>query len=311
MTSFTNYAEGVKTADFLKNFAYALRHPIEAKDFMMKHNGDFLRNRYESGFSEAMTAFMNDARDAAGAKFGLSPKAKFNLTNALSFLVRQGDLASLIYGGYGQFKSMLDSGMSVEEAKRKYEFYTLRSQQSGNAASISDWQQQRGFARLYLAFKNTSMQYTRKIADTIIMLNNGDISRTEGAKILTNYLLVQPALWVIAKNIFKSLIGLADDDDEFDDGVLEQLLVNPIEGVPLVGDMVRYAYREAAGERNYSLFSTPLLDDVERSFRKASKDEKDVYDYADVIIPFIEMLTSVPVATAKRYIKRIDESDGE
>lgn len=311
MTAFTNYAEGVKTSAFMKNFAYALRHPIEVKDFMMKHNGDFLRNRYESGFSEAMSAFINDAKETSGIRFGFSPKARFNLTNALSFLVRQGDLASLIYGGYGQFKTMLDSGMSVEEAKKKYEFYTLRSQQSGNAASISDWQQQRGFARLYLAFKNTSMQYTRKIADTIIMLNSGDISRTEGTKILTNYLLIQPSLWVIAKNIAKSLLGLADDDDEFDDGVLEQLLVNPIEGVPLIGDMVRWGYNEAAGEKNYSLFSTPLLDDVERSFRKASKEEKDVYDYADIIIPFIEMLTSVPVATAKRYIKKIDESDGE
>lgn len=311
LTSFTNYAEGVNLSAFIKNIGYALAHPIEVKDFMMKYNGDFLQHRYEAGFNEAMSRFIEGAKETNGKKFGLSAKAKFNYSNALSSFVRIGDLGAIIYGGYGQFKALLDSGMSVEEARRKFEFSTLRSQQSGNAASISDWQQQRGIARLYLAFKNASLQYTRKIADTVIMLQNGDISREEAAKVLTNYLLIQPAFWVIAKNIAKSLLGLGDDDDEFDDGVLEQLLVNPIDGVPFVSDMVRYAYREAAGEKNYSLFSTPLLDDVEKSFRKIGKEDKDFYDFADIVTPFIEMLTSAPAGTAKRYMKIYNEKWGE
>lgn len=311
LTSFTNYAEGVNLSAFIKNIGYALAHPIEVKDFMMKYNGDFLQHRYEAGFNEAMSRFIEGAKETNGKNFGLSAKAKFNYSNALSSFVRIGDLGAIIYGGYGQFKTLLDSGMSVEEARRKFEFSTLRSQQSGNAASISDWQQQRGIARLYLAFKNTSLQYTRKIADTVIMLQNGDISREEAAKVLTNYLLIQPAFWVIAKNIAKSLLGLGDDDDEFDDGVLEQLLANPIDGVPFVSDMVRYAYREAAGEKNYSLFSTPLLDDVEKSFRKIGKEDKDFYDFADIVTPFIEMLTSAPAGTAKRYMKIYNEKWGE
>lgn len=311
LTSFTNYAEGVNLSAFIKNIGYALAHPIEVKDFMMKYNGDFLQHRYEAGFNEAMSRFIEGAKETNGKKFGLSAKAKFNYSNALSSFVRIGDLGAIIYGGYGQFKALLDSGMSVEEARRKFEFSTLRSQQSGNAASISDWQQQRGIARLYLAFKNASLQYTRKIADTVIMLQNGDISREEAAKVLTNYLLIQPAFWVIAKNIAKSLLGLGDDDDEFDDGVLEQLLVNPIDGVPFVSDIVRYAYREAAGEKNYSLFSTPLLDDVEKSFRKIGKEDKDFYDFADIVTPFIEMLTSAPAGTAKRYMKIYNEKWGE
>lgn len=311
LTSFTNYAEGVNLSAFIKNIGYALAHPIEVKDFMMKYNGDFLQHRYEAGFNEAMSRFIEGAKETNGKNFGLSAKAKFNYSNALSSFVRIGDLGAIIYGGYGQFKTLLDSGMSVEEARRKFEFSTLRSQQSGNAASISDWQQQRGIARLYLAFKNTSLQYTRKIADTVIMLQNGDISREEAAKVLTNYLLIQPAFWVIAKNIAKSLLGLGDDDDEFDDGVLEQLLANPIDGVPFVSDMVRYAYREAAGEKNYSLFSTPLLDDVEKSFRKIGKKDKDFYDFADIVTPFIEMLTSAPAGTAKRYMKIYNEKWGE
>lgn len=311
LTSFTNYAEGVNLSAFIKNIGYALAHPIEVKDFMMKYNGDFLQHRYEAGFNEAMSRFIDGAKETNGKKFGLSAKAKFNYSNALSSFVRIGDLGAIIYGGYGQFKTLLDSGMSVEEARRKFEFSTLRSQQSGNAASISDWQQQRGFPRIYLAFKNASLQYTRKIADTVIMLQNGDISREEAAKVLTNYLLIQPAFWVIAKNIAKSLLGLGDDDDEFDDGVLEQLLVNPIDGVPFVSDMVRYAYREAAGEKNYSLFSTPLLDDVEKSFRKIGKEDKDFYDFADIVTPFIEMLTSAPAGTAKRYVKIYNEKWGE
>lgn len=116
---------------------------------------------------------------------------------------------------------------------------------------------------------------------------------------------------MIAKNVAKSLLGLGDDDDEFDDGVLEQLLLNPIDGVPIVSEMVRYAYREAAGKKNYSVFSTPLLDDVEKSFRKIGKEDKDFYDFADIVTPFIEMFTSAPAGTAKRYMKIYNEKWGE
>lgn len=311
LTSFTNYAEGVNTSDFIKNIGYALLHPKQAFDFMIKYNGDFIKHRYEAGYNEAMTSFIAQAQTASKSKYGVSAKTRFNYTNALSSFVRTGDIGAIIFGGYGQFKTMLDSGMSLEEAQKAFEFSTLRSQQSGNAASLSKFQQSKGFSRLFLSFKNTSQQYMRKIADTVIMLQNGDISKAEGAKILTNYLLIQPALWVFAKNVAKALLGLDDDDDKLTDGILEQILVNPIDAVPLLNDIIKATYKKASGEKVHQVFSTPLFDDLEKSWRKAWKEDKTMFDYADVIAPFIEMATSAPVGTAKRYVKALSDKWGE
>ena len=304
LTSFTNYAVDVPVKAYLKNFAYALRHPKEAFDFMMKHNKDFLMHRYESGFNEAMSRFIKDATEASNKKFGLSPKAQFGWSNALSSLVRLGDIGSLIFGGYGQFKTLLDNGMSIEEAKEKFEFSTLRSQQSGNAASISGWQRKQGVSRLLLSFKNTPMQYTRKIMDTVISLQNGDISKVQATKTLTNYLLIQPAIWVFVRNVVKDLLGLDDEDDEYTDGILEQILVNPIEAIPVVSDFVKAGYKAATDQYVYGVFSMPLLDDVEKSVKKMQKQEKDAFDWADIFIPYVEALTSAPVGTAKRYAQK-------
>ncbi len=303
LTSFTNYVEGVDAKQWLKNTLYAMRHPLEVKDFMMQHHGDFLMHRFESGFNEAMNRFIKEASSSQKSRFGLSPKARKSYSDVLSSFVRIGDLGAIIYGGYGQYKTMLDNGMSEAEAKRKFEFNTLRSQQSGNAASISLWQQNKGIARLFLSFKNTSLQYTRKIIDTIMMAKRGDMSMAEARKVLLNYVIIQPALWMVAKNIAKAILQLDDDDDKITDGVLEQVLVNPIESIPVVSDLVKAGMKAATDQPVYSVFSMPLLDDVEKSLRRAKKDDKTVYDYVDVVAPFIEMTTTLPVATAKRYIK--------
>lgn len=307
LTSFTNYVEGVDAKQWLKNTLYAMRHPLEVKDFMMQHHGDFLMHRFESGFNEAMNRFIKEASSSQKSRFGLSPKARKSYSDVLSSFVRIGDLGAIIYGGYGQYKTMLDNGMSEAEAKKKFEFNTLRSQQSGNAASISLWQQNKGIARLFLSFKNTSLQYTRKIIDTVMMAKRGDMSMAEARKVLLNYVIIQPALWMVAKNIAKAILQLDDDDDKITDGVLEQVLVNPIESIPVVSDLVKAGMKAATDQPVYSVFSMPLLDDVEKSLRRAKKDDKTVYDYVDVVAPFIEMTTTLPVATAKRYIKTWSE----
>lgn len=305
LTSFTNYAVDVPTKAYLKNFMYALRHPKEVFDFMMKHNKDFLMHRYESGFNEAMSRFITQAESLNSMKFGLSPKSKFGWANILSSLVRMGDMGSLIFGGYGQFKTMLDNGMSVEEAKKKFEFATLRSQQSGNAASIAKIQRvPNGLSMLFLPFKNTAMQYGRKIVDTVVSYQNGDITKAQATKTLTNYLFIQPALWVFIRNIAKDILGLDDEDDEYTDGILEQILVNPIEMIPFAGESFKAAYSIITDEKLYGVYSMPLFDDIEKSWRKLAKEEKDIFDWVDIISPVVEGLTATPIQTPKRYAQK-------
>lgn len=299
LTSITNYSEEVNTVDYYKNFVYGLSHPKEVISFMKKHAGDFLETRYKGGYSEALTHVQREAEQANKRKFKiLSDKAKYNVTNALTSFVRVGDLGAIMFGGYAEIQSNLKSGMSLEDAIKKFEFDTLRSQQSSNAASLSSFQKSTGFSRILLAFKNTQHQYFRKIVDSIIQYQRGEINATQCAKTILNYAVIQGSLYIIAKNAVKAAMGLTDDDDELTDGLLEQLVVGNLDAIPFLSDIAHYAYKRASGEFAGSLLSMPGLDDIERAIMKLYKEDKTIYDWVDVIAPLIEGTTATPV---KRY----------
>lgn len=299
LTSITNYSEEVNTVDYYKNFVYGLSHPKEVISFMKKHAGDFLETRYKGGYSEALTRVQREAEQANKRKFKiLSDKAKYNVTNALTSFVRVGDLGAIMFGGYAEIQSNLKSGMSLEDAIKKFEFDTLRSQQSSNAASLSSFQKSTGFSRILLAFKNTQHQYFRKIVDSIIQYQRGEINATQCAKTILNYAVIQGSLYIIAKNAVKAAMGLTDDDDELTDGLLEQLVVGNLDAIPFLSDIAHYAYKRASGEFAGSLLSMPGLDDIERAIMKLYKEDKTIYDWVDVIAPLIEGTTATPV---KRY----------
>lgn len=310
LTSITNYSEEVNTVEFYKNFSDGLAHPKETIKFMKKHTGDFLETRYKGGYSEALNRVQREAEQANKRKFKiLSDKAKYNVTNALTSFVRVGDMGSLIFGGYAQIQTNIKAGMSLDEAIKKFEFDTLRSQQSSNAASLSSFQKSRGFSRVLLAFKNTQHQYLRKIVDSIIQYQRGEIDAKQCAKTILNYAVIQGSLYIIAKNAVKMAFGLGDDDDELTDGLLEQLIVGNLDAIPFVSDIARYAYKKAAGEYTHGLLNMPGLDDVERAIMKLYKEDKDVYDWVDIIAPLIEGTTATPVKRYAGMLKKYMEDE--
>jgi len=308
LTSITNYSESIKTGQFYKNFAEGLSHPKKTIDYMKKVSGDFLESRYKGGYSEAVSRVLSEAESVNKKKFRvLSTGTKYNVVNALTSWVRMGDIGAIIFGGYAQIKSNLDNGMSLEDAKKKFEFDTLRSQQSSNAASLSSFQQSKGFARMFLAFKNTQHQYLRKIADAIINYQRGEISSQQMGKIILNYAIIQTSLYVIAKNITKAALGLSGDDDDLTDGVIEQILVGSLDAIPILSDLLRYTYKRLTKQYAGGLVNMPGVDDIEKAINKLAKEEKDVYDYVDIISPLIEGTTSLPVQRFKGIVKKYSE----
>lgn len=310
LTSITNYSEEVNTAEFYKNFAYGLAHPKEVISFMKKHAGNFLETRYKGGYSEALSRVQREAETASRRKYKiLSDKTKYNVTNALTSFVRLGDLGSLMFGGYAEIQTNLNAGMKLEDAIKKFEFDTSRSQQSSNAASLSSFQKSTGFSRVLLAFKNTQHQYFRKIVDSIIQYQRGEIDAKQCAKTIMNYAVIQGSLYIIAKNAVKAAMGLGDDDDELTDGLLEQLLVGNLDAIPFLSDIAHYAYKKAAGEYTHGLLSMLGLDDIERAIMKLYKQDKDVYDWVDVIAPLIEGTTAIPVKRYTSMLKKYMEDE--
>lgn len=312
LTSVTNYSENIKSGTFYKHFAAGLANPRSTIKFMQSLVGDFLEARYKGGYAESISNVLREAEDASSKRFRLlSPKMKYNTANALSSFVRIGDIGAIIFGGYAHIKSNLETGMSVDEAVQNFKFDTLRSQQSSNAASLSSWQKNKGaVTRMILAFKNTAHQYFRKLMDATISLQRGEISLQQYAKIVMNYAVVQPALYVIAKNLWKAALDLFDDDDDTTDlfdGVLEQMMVGTIDAIPFLSDILHYVYKQVTDQYAGSLVSMVGFDDIEKALRKFAKDDKDVYDWVEIVTPLVEGTTSLPVQRYERMFKKFDK----
>ena len=313
LTSFTNYMENMPVFDFVSGFVEGMTHPVRTARFMEKA-APFLEARYAGGFNEALKRLLSEGGDE-GVSGVFSPKTKYNARNFLSVLVRLGDKQAIVYGGYAYVKYLTEKkGLSLEDAAKEFEFATLRSQQSGTGGSLSSFQMSRNpFVKLVTAFKNTPLQYLRKMVDAWMMYKNGDITAGQFAKTEVNYIVIQSVLFVFSKYLFdqaaEALTGGVPDDDEDEKlfwDVINQMAFGGFDGIPFAGDAGRFLAESAEGQKKYfqSILTMPMLDDLERALRKAFKDEKDVWDFADIAVPFLEVMTGSPVGTAVRYAKK-------
>ena len=304
-----NYAENMKSAEWVKGFFEGVANPKKTFDFMWK-NAPFLEARFNRGYSEAI-------KDAISGAEKLSAK-KGSWSKFLSVFARSGDVTAIIYGGFPLVQSELAKGKTLEEAMRVFELATLKAQQSGLSSSLSQYQNSRSpWARLFLAFKNTSNQYSRKMADSVISFQNGDISKEEFAKTMAIYAVIQPTLYVLSgilvketfKGIGAAIFGGYDDDDELVekifDGVLTQLVVNPVNAIPVIDDIVNFAMRRATGQNAWKVMSTPFLDDLSTGIQKVFKEEPSASDYLSFASSILEPATALPVNTFLRYYEYI------
>ena len=291
LVSCTNYTEQMPAAQWLKGFLAGISHPKETWDFMMK-NAEFLQARLAGGNNEALVMALAEKRS--------------DWRNALSIMTRYGDMAAIVYGGYPYLKSLMDA--KDPEAVKKFEFATLRSQQSGTRSSLSPYQQSTGVSRILIAFKNTPMQYMRKIVDSFVMYKNGDIDQKQFSKTLFNYAVVQPALLAMVVFAYQGMTNAIngeedDDDDNLLVDILEQIVINPLSAVPLLDDVVDSLMRIATGQRAYGM-GVLLFDDINKSLQKLNKKDKDFFDWAMIFSPIVEATTSAPSGRALNAYKK-------
>lgn len=307
LMSVGNYAENMNVIEWTEGFFKGIASPKKTFNFVW-NNAPFLEARFNKGYSEAL-------KEAIKGAESISVNKK-NWTKFLTSLVRAGDISAIVYGGFPLIQSELAKGKSMQEAIDTFEKATLKAQQSGLSSSISQFQNSKNpFARLFLAFKNTSNQYFRKMVDSVISYQNGDISLEQFAKTMSIYAVIQPILYVSAgfatKAAFSLLgrvVGLREDDKDFEDllekflnDIMIQLIVSPVNAMPIIDDVVRTAARKLSNQRIYKVFSTPLFDDLEKGVRALAKKEVDGKDYLDATVSVLEPTTALPAATAIRY----------
>ena len=306
LISVTNYAENMPIGEYLGNMGYAATHPKEAYNFMQEIAGDFINTRFKLGRqNEVLSRQMATTDDTK--KGILKTSTAQSIDDVITFTVRAGDIAPIIYGGYARVKYLMEKeGKTKEEAREMFIDETLRSQQASSAPTTSNFQKQGGVTKLLTAFQNTPFQYARILAEAQTMHRRGEISDRQYYKTLLNYMIVQPFLLALATNGFYNLFH--DDDKDKDLVSLSDVGLGAatswLGGVPLISNVAQSAVQVATGEQPYGI-SIGLIEDINKAFQKARKKEKTNWDYIDVITPFVEIGTGKPLGVLKRYTKKI------
>ena len=134
---------------------------------------------------------------------------------------------------------------------------------------------------------------------------------------MTIYGIIQPILYVLAGIAVKEgakklgrLIFQREDEDEDSkekiiDEVIIQIIVNPINAIPILSDIIRTAMRKITGQKIWKILSIPMLDDIEIGARKLTKKEITAADYLKASAAVAEMGTAAPANTFLRYYEYI------
>lgn len=294
LTSCTNYAVDMPVGLWAKDFAAGLSHPRQTVEFMMK-NAPFLKARFGQGYNEALERVIRDASKYSGKKVAW--------TEAMSSFTRYGDIGAIIFGGYPYLKYLQNKGDA--NAVDKFEFSTLRSQQSGTPVSLSPFQRSKGFMQMFQAFNNTPMQYMRMIYDTIYQYKNGDITGQQAGKTLFNFGVIQPVLYVLAGIYASKMLNWSGDDEDDDtiSKIIKQILMNPIDGIPVFSDFLGAIIDRASGDKNFGI-KPVFISDIDKMFMKLNKKELDGWDVAEIMSPLVEMMTAAPMARIENILKK-------
>ena len=300
------YAENMGTAEWGIEFTKGLLHPVETYKFMKENVGDFLENRFGGGYDETVGHLLREVEEGKG-KYTLSPKTKYNVVNALSYFVRTGDIGAIIYGGYPRLKQLLKT-MPKAEAIQQFEMETLRGQQSNVTASKSAFQQRKGMTRVFTSFRNFQYQAVRKIVDSVYGYMNGEVSAAQAGKTIALYALYSPIAYELFRQIGNALFIGSDAFKELGNKLFNTILFQELSIVPIVNDVMNYAISKYQGKYARSGLRTVGVDDLFRAVDKAFKKRKDVYDYAEIVSPFIEMMTGAPsqriISTTKKVLEK-------
>ncbi|MDR2098922.1 MAG: hypothetical protein LBO78_02755 [Rickettsiales bacterium] len=308
LVSVTNYSVDVADGSFTRRLISNIFSLRETLDFFKSEPelARFVEQRFNSGFNDITSRVLSDAGSShAGLKYGWS--------RAMSALTRAGDILPIMAGGRAMIEYQVENGVPMADAVRNFERSTLRSQQSGNAATMSLFQQNRhGVTAALTAFTTTPMQYLRKMNDAYVMYMNGEISTAEFAKIEGNYVFLQAALAYFAGLLWKSIRDWGNDDDEelvSLSALLQEIVLTPFKGLPFVNDVMGAFYAALSGERRMQSPSILGLSDFYAAAMKLSKvianGEVELEDAVRMLEPFIEAATAAPVGTVRRTVKGV------
>ena len=303
LSAYHAYSTHMPTGKYYGDLMYAISHIKETHKFMREHVGEFLDERLHGGFNETLKSMLDYEKTGATQE---------KLNRALSSFVRYADYASVVWGGYPRLKFLLEEKnpdgtrkRTKEAAARQFMVETQETMQANSSSSLSAWQRSKGMAKLFTIFKNQQNQYVRKIFEAFSEYGRGEISRGKMIKQVVNFAVVQSALFAVFRYSVKFALGLTGDDDDIKDDIFESVALGNFDILPFISDIASQELRRVQGKNTIGGVSVLGVDDIYKSFALLHKKKAwDWHDYAQIISPFIEMTSGLPVAQYNRYLKK-------
>lgn len=306
-----NYSVNMPKTEFIKNFLYAATHPAEVKRVMDSYVGDFLKTRYEQGSqSDAIGRAMAEADSLVNSKFGLAGFSH-NWRQLATTPIRFADIFAIYWGGYAKLKYNIDRGLAPEKIREDFIDETLSNQAAGNPATLAKFQREQSL-RFFTAFRNVPAQYMRLITTTMTQWHRGEISDARFFSNIGNYVFVQPALYIWLGWLVKSFL-YGDDDDEWFDGMMTEMALSPIAGLPIIADLASFGLDKAESALTgkspepWDALQVFGVDTLNKLMWKLVKDDKTGWDWAEIAASVIDVGTGAGLGTAVRTVKKLSD----
>lgn len=276
LLSANNYAVDMPYMTWQKGFLKALAHPKETIDYMM--NIPYIKARYQGSYANEFLK-----QTVENSAFATSKKLK----DLCNMFIKMGDIGAIMFGGKPYVEYLInEKGMTEAQAIKQFILSTNRSQQSSAVSSLSNFQvamTRNPMGKLFIAFKNSPQQYIRMCGDAIVSVANGDMTKTQCAKMLFQFGYLQPFFYAVATSgAFLRFIFTGDDDDLMKDASISVFNFGS-DALPILGDIYKYALNKIAYKEKYLPQTTPLLGDIQQEIDKISKKDVELGDYLEAI----------------------------
>ena len=276
LLSANNYALDMPYMKWQAGFLKALAHPKETIDYVM--NIPYIKARYQGSYANEFLK-----QTVENSAFAMSKKLK----DLCNMFIKMGDIGAIIFGGKPYIDYLIEEkGMTEEQAIKQFILSTNRSQQSSAVSSLSNFQvkmTRSPMGKLFIAFKNSPQQYIRMCGDAIVSTANGDMTKTQCAKMLFQFGYLQPFFYAMATSgSLLRFLFTGDDDDLMKDASISIFNFGS-DALPVIGDIYKFALNRLAYNEYYMPQTTPLLGDIQTEIVKISKEDVTIADYLDAV----------------------------
>ena len=303
--SFFAYMTEMPIVDFFEGVGNFWKNPIKNYRYLIEHSA-YARARFGEGFE----------RDIHGAMQSdyvhlLSHTHKFS--DIFMGMVRAGDKFAVMQGMWAKFysetKGQTIKAKNAEEAMRRAEITTQRTQPSFTIESLATGQRGGSFLKLFTMFQNQPNKYFRIIADNARNFKYGRGSRMKAA---SNIVLA----WAILPMIFQ-FIG--DGGKWIKEHQLRALILGAVNDLLVFGAMIRGMYgwliKEAYDVQASPVFST--MREIEYCLAKIAKwndptkdiTPKDIQAFTEHFAKGLGQLVGLPTPYGVQVKKAIQSGD--